>query len=523
MSSMHVGRIINVFLGSSIKELPNERENILATVPGDVKEILEKNQIIISFENCESIHEGNSGEDDQNRIDQKIQKCDYSLFLFKTHLGPRTKREFEKARELQKQQKEKKHIIFTYFLKLFEGEMEQELELFQEQLGKENIDYEVCKNIEDVEKRFILGLLKRMGIHADTSQSDKIEETGDALYEQINEFDRERDEKRRQLHKIIDGLPSQIGAIMSVPTEPIASKIVQIRDLYNNADQWASTTEYDTEKYCNILSDYGHFLYTYGFYCDAENVYQRYIPTAITIHGKNSSSIALAYSRLGAIYDCKKDYKNAIRYHKKSLSIRKKIHDRKIADSYICLGIINSESNRNLTAILLFRKALKLQKREYGKQSPLLAIVYNNLGWLYCIQDKYKKALEYLLKAMNLDDNSNERLVEYVNNNIGFAYTCIGQYTQALSFLNKAIDLREKKLGKKHPDTIESYIYIGYLYEKTGKDNRSISFFNKALKLSQYQMKPIHHNIRSSCNWTKLIASKPKLKYNVSYLEKNWR
>ena len=108
-----MGKFINIFLGSSIVELKDERKDLSCEITEDIEHLLRKDNINVHFVKCESNHSGNDGSRDQDYYNQLLKDCEYSVFLFKTRFGARTAEEFSIARELQKT---KKHVIFVYFL-----------------------------------------------------------------------------------------------------------------------------------------------------------------------------------------------------------------------------------------------------------------------------------------------------------------------------------------------------------------------------------------------------------------------
>ena len=156
-------KTIKIFLASSITELREERVILSDNISGNISNLLEKENSFVHFIKCDNDHAGNDGTREQDYYNQLLRDCEYSVFLFKTHLGDRTEEEYAVARELQKTQR---HVIFTYFLNVPEEMMEQRLIDFR---GNLKNDWEVCNNIDDVEKRLMLGLLKRLGVKIDTS------------------------------------------------------------------------------------------------------------------------------------------------------------------------------------------------------------------------------------------------------------------------------------------------------------------------------------------------------------------
>ena len=157
---MNTIRIINVFLASSITELKKERFD-LSDLGNDIGNLFGQDDIVIRFVKCENMHFGNIGEDDQEAIDDKLRKCDLSLFLFKTTAGEWTTHEFEVARALQKEQL---HRVFVYFINTPEEKKDDSLGAFQERLKKENIFWKEFDNVLEVKFSFAMGVLNHLGI-----------------------------------------------------------------------------------------------------------------------------------------------------------------------------------------------------------------------------------------------------------------------------------------------------------------------------------------------------------------------
>lgn len=516
---MQQSKTIKIFLASSITELKDERVKLSDNISGNISNLLEKENNFVHFIKCDDDHAGNDGTREQDYYNKLLRDCEYSVFLFKTHLGDRTEEEYAVARELQKTQR---HVIFTYFLNIPEEMMEQRLKNFRAGL---ETDWELCNNIDDVEKRLILGLLKRLGVKINTSRTDRIEQTGENLFKQYQNAWIQQKEIRGRLHRFLEDIPTQIESVMSSDSESIAGRIIQAKTLYSKADHWAKASGYEKTKYLDLLSDYGGFIFRYGLYGGAEAVFLQYIKLLKELHGSKNLEFAMACSRIGALYDCMKNYKLSLNYHKVALKTRIKILGRNqlvIADSYVHLAIVYSELNRNMAAIWYFYKALHVRKKILGKLNPLLASDYNNLGWLFCIQNMFNLAQLYLHKAMDVVDVTDNVVTPYLYNNIGVAYMFTNHNREALYYLKKAIEIRERDLGPEHPDTVESYINIGYLFEKMNDKDKSIEYYNKALSIPHKNIKPIHHAIRRSYNWNKVSYALTQ-KGAFSYLQSNWK
>lgn len=516
---------IKVFLASSLTELKDERVVLADYINNTVAPILKNADLHLNLFKCEDDPSGNYGGSSQKSIDEELKESDVSVFLFKKKAGEKTLREFDLAREIQKTRKLE---VYVYCYEVPDSEKSQELVAFQQQLEKEEFYWETFESIDAVKSRLLPGLLKHIfGEKAvsDALQISVIEKDGDECFKEYESNEKIHVQLRNRIHQNVEDLLKQIEITMSDDNTNIAIRIATALELYQKADLWASKTDYNKSKHISFLLKYGEFVFKYGIYNDAENVFMHYAELVKETKGIDNTDYALACSKIGSVFDCKQDYPSALKYHRIALKIRVKVlghNDLSTADSYIHLGIIYSEKNMNRRAIFYFLKALHIRKKQLGKDSPSLSRDYNNIGWLFCIQDMYNIALLYLHNSLRLLDESDEITKPYVYNNLGFAYLAIKNLKDALNYLKESIKIRELRLGNKHPDTAESYINIGYLYEKMGNDELSIAFYRKALELPCEQIKPIHHKIRNSTNWNKVVSAVGN-DFEYTFLMRNWR
>ena len=109
---------------------------------------------------------------------------------------------------------------------------------------------------------------------------------------------------------------------------------------------------------------------------------------------------------------------------------------------------------------------------------------FNAIGQVYHYKiGDYDKALEYHLKALEIREKvlgkeHPDTAISY--NNIGTVYYIKGDYDNALKYLFKALEIREKKLGPEHPLTRTTYRNIGNVYMKMGNKQEAQKWFDKA-------------------------------------------
>ena len=148
-------------------------------------------------------------------------------------------------------------------------------------------------------------------------------------------------------------------------------------------------------------------------------------------------------------------------------------------------------------------RLVSLREKVLGKEHPLAATSYNNIGSVYDDQGDYPKALEYYNKALEiyekvLGKGHPDTAMSY--NNIGLTYDYLGDYTKALEYYQKALDIREKVLGKEHPDTATTYASIGFTHNHQGDYTKALEYYQKALNIVEKVLGTEHPNTAVSYN-----------------------
>jgi hypothetical protein len=106
-------------------------------------------------------------------------------------------------------------------------------------------------------------------------------------------------------------------------------------------------------------------------------------------------------------------------------------------------------------ALKFYEKSLSIRQQSLPPNHPDLAMSYNNIGMVYHNMGEYSKALSYYektleIKKQSLPPNHPDLAMSY--NNIGAVYDNMGEYSKALSFYERAVDIVQQSLPSNHPD-----------------------------------------------------------------------
>lgn len=135
-------------------------------------------------------------------------------------------------------------------------------------------------------------------------------------------------------------------------------------------------------------------------------------------------------------------------------------------------------------SLKVFERVEEMCIQEFGKEHPLTAASYNNIGLVYKEKGEYRKALEYYIESLEIKENflgleHPDTATSY--NNIGVVYKEKHEYDKAMEYYMKALEIREKVLDLERPDTAQSYNNIGVVYERKGDYKKAMEYHTKCL------------------------------------------
>ena len=174
----------------------------------------------------------------------------------------------------------------------------------------------------------------------------------------------------------------------------------------------------------------------------------------------SKDEIAGCYNTEGLIYQDLKDYNKSLTYYLKALKIAKDIFDKKgIVNIYSNIASLYESMGRYDQALNGYKQILSVMK---GKDK---AIIYNNISNLYYYEGDYLKSLEYIKKAIAIDDKfQNYPLLATHYINAGEIYISMNKLNTAKDYLYQGIAMETlygDKIWLKN-----AYISLGFIYHK---------------------------------------------------------
>jgi tetratricopeptide (TPR) repeat protein len=132
-----------------------------------------------------------------------------------------------------------------------------------------------------------------------------------------------------------------------------------------------------------------------------------------------------------------------------------------------------------------------------------VANLYNFMGYGFDELANYEEALNYYQKALEIREKAlgkkhPDTATNY--NNIGAIYSNQGDYDKALEYYQTALDIHEKALGKEYPDTATNYNNIGAIYSNQGDSAKALEYLQKTIEIQEKVLGKEHPDTAASYN-----------------------
>ncbi|XP_051504120.1 kinesin light chain 1-like isoform X3 [Myxocyprinus asiaticus] len=184
------------------------------------------------------------------------------------------------------------------------------------------------------------------------------------------------------------------------------------------------------------------------------------------------------------------------------------------------LVIQYASQGRYEVAVPLCKQALEDLEKTSGHDHPDVATMLNILALVYRDQNKYKEAANLLNDALAIREKTLGRdhpafmscplirtsipqfsaEVAATLNNLAVLYGKRGKYKEAEPLCKRALEIREKVLGKDHPDVAKQLNNLALLCQNQGKYDEVEYYFQRALEIYQTKLGPDDPNVAKTKN-----------------------
>ncbi|MBR1912028.1 MAG: tetratricopeptide repeat protein [Treponema sp.] len=202
---------------------------------------------------------------------------------------------------------------------------------------------------------------------------------------------------------------------------------------------------------------------------------------------------------IGCIYEALGEFRKALSYFQKELSINLKIYGdkhRKTSDAYRNVGYMDLHCGNFHESIKEFTKAAEIRQFALGENSLEFAESLIDLATPYTATKNFAVALSNLKKAEEIyslmlkPDDVN---FAYLYQNFATYYRQTANINQSLNYGYKAIEIFDKNYGENNPASIAVYLAeIEKCYALQGDDSRALAIL---LKVKSYYEAHPHQNL----------------------------
>lgn len=239
-----------------------------------------------------------------------------------------------------------------------------------------------------------------------------------------------------------------------------------------------------------------HFAVLKAYLAWDEEVYAKYPDSSIFLNSKavelaeeylqtTTDSIrivqikremASALNNLGSTYNQQGNYIEALKFHSRSLAIKKEIGNKQgMATSLNNIGYVYLLQVNTAKALDYFHQSLKIREEIGDKRGIAGSMI--NLGTMYYHQEEMEKSLNFYFKSIEiLEDIDDQRRIAYAYINIGHILTAQRKPDEAIEYFNKCLKIYE---------TIQYPMGVADVYNNLG--GISLQLKDPTLALNQFE------------------------------------
>jgi tetratricopeptide (TPR) repeat protein len=195
----------------------------------------------------------------------------------------------------------------------------------------------------------------------------------------------------------------------------------------------------------------------------------------------DDQGIGMVSNNIGQIYFYREDYDNAIKYFIRYLEVNQKENRvRAVAGASNNIAAAYMELKNYPSALKYYNSALSIYD-SLGIQIGV-AILNDNIGMLYAKTNDFEQALKNHFVALNIFKNLNSYTrLAHTKKNIGFSYYKTGNLTLSVEYLLKAMELakqfQQRELEK------EIYFNLSIAYEASQQPTKALQYFKLMTQL----------------------------------------
>lgn len=192
----------------------------------------------------------------------------------------------------------------------------------------------------------------------------------------------------------------------------------------------------------------------------------------------NKPKLAILYNAMGNVFVSISEFDSAFIYLDKSEANREP-NSSGLAETFLNKGELYQKMGSYKEAISIYSKAIDIVEED---DNIIVSKLYNNIGTVYYLTDKYEEALIYYRKAL-AHNQIDKQVRRNVNNNMALILTEQKKYDGARSLYLE--NLRQYQLDEDISGIASAHFNYGHVNYREEKYEQSLSSFQKALLYSR--------------------------------------
>jgi len=243
----------------------------------------------------------------------------------------------------------------------------------------------------------------------------------------------------------------------------------------------------------STLREQGQREYQDGHYAESES----YFRAALEEPGLDDVRRAGILSDLGSLLLDEERSLEAEEAFTKALDLQKHADKRVTASLLRHLGAVYSLQRRDVEAISVLNRALKLAKTP-PLNPELTSAILNSIGVAYFRQASFKKAEQFFKQGLQTLADGGHQFEIYTSpllNNLGALYCHRRKYQLAEEFLTRSLTITTAQLGPTHPALTDSLDSLGVVYTTMGRYAEAEAHYQRAIAILR-QHSPVPFDVR---------------------------
>ncbi|MCW5212814.1 tetratricopeptide repeat protein [Desulfobulbus sp. TB] len=197
---------------------------------------------------------------------------------------------------------------------------------------------------------------------------------------------------------------------------------------------------------------------------------------------KERKSVALAAFQNGQLAEGRVDYAKAMSQYTKAVTLEEDNTDYLLAAGKMALTMAAySKAEYWFSRLLAIREIGEEENAELGTALHNVAGLYYKQGRYDEAEPLYKRTLKIREKQLGKEHPD----VAESLNNLALLYYEKGRHDEVELLLKRALEIREKQLGKEHPDMAESLNNLALLYYEKGRHDEAELLLKRALEITE--------------------------------------